>query len=442
METYDVVIVGGGPAGFNAAKSVRELYPDKRVLLINDREELQIPCSIPYVIAGKVPLEKNVYPLEKVKEFAELLIDRVVGIEPATASLFTPTKKIGYEKLILATGWLPRRLNLPGSSLNGIYYIDTSTEGVKRIKEEIEGATKITLIGAGFISIGFADQISKAYGGKEITVVEASEHVASGVFSEEFESEMVESLKAQGVRILKRQRVKGFEGDRRVKRVITEEGEIESELVLVFIGFLPNSRLALEGGIKTDSRGFIEVDSFLRTSADNVLAAGNCIAHKSLIDGKTIPAMLASVSARDGRIAALNTSGPQVKDEGIVPAGLTEVGGKFYGFAGYTEKLLERNGFRFKALSVSTTDAYPGALPGCNPLKVKLYFTERGLLVGGEFSGKSRGVWSLVETAARLIEGRKKAWEVAALLTTAFPPSTPPPLLQPLQEAAVKFLKG
>ena len=442
METYDVVIVGGGPAGFNGAKTVREVYPDRKILLINDRNSLQIPCSIPYVIAGKVPLEKNVYPLEKVRDFAELLIEKVVGIEPGTATLFTSTGRVRYEKLILATGWLPRRLNLPGSHLKGIYYIDTTTEGVKRLKEEVERAKKIILIGAGFISTGFADQISRAYRDKEITVVEASEHIASGVFSDEFETEMVESLKAQGVRILKNQRVTGFEGDDRVRKVLTQEGEIESELVLIFIGFTPNSRLAVEGGIKTDSHGFIEVDSFLRTSADNILAAGNCIAHRSLIDGKTIPAMLASVSARDGRIAALNTSGPQVKDEGIVPAGLTEVGGKFYGFAGYTEKLLKRDGFRFKALSVSTTDAYPGALPGCSPLKAKLYFTERGLLVGGEFSGKSRGVWSLVETTARLIEGRKKAWEVATLLTTAFPPSTPPPLLQPLQEAAVKFMKG
>jgi len=72
MRAYDVVIVGGGPAGFNGAKTVKSLFPEKSLLVINDKSELQIPCSIPYAVAGEVPPEKNRYPLEKVREFGEL----------------------------------------------------------------------------------------------------------------------------------------------------------------------------------------------------------------------------------------------------------------------------------------------------------------------------------------------------------------------------------
>ncbi len=440
MEFYDIIVVGAGPAGFNAAKTVRELYPDKKLLVINDRDSLQIPCSIPYVMSGKVPVEKNAYPLEKVKEFGELLIDRVVSLEPFSLTLFTSESKFKYEKLIISTGWLPRRLNLEGSSLEGIYYIDTTTKGVSKLKEEVESSDKITLIGAGFISLGFADQIGKAFKGKEITVIEAGDHIASGVFCREVESEMERELSSCGVKVIRNCKVQAFEGEGRVRKVITDKGEIDTSLVLVFIGFVPNSRIAVDCGLKVE-RGFIKVDEYLRASAEGIFAAGNCASHKSAIDGDFVSGMVASVSARDGRLAALNLFGAKVKDSGIVPAGITEVGSKFYGFAGYTERVLERKGIDFVLSSSSSFDGYPQAI-GSSPLKVNLYFDQKGLLLGGEVVGESRGVWSLVEFIKELIAQRRRAEEVAASLTVAFPPQTPPPLLQPVQDAALNFLRG
>ncbi|WP_456456082.1 NAD(P)/FAD-dependent oxidoreductase [Thermovibrio sp.] len=440
MEFYDVIVVGAGPAGFNAAKAVRELYPEKRLLVINDRDSLQIPCSIPYVMSGRIPLEENAYPLGKVKEFGELLIDRVVSVEPSSLTLFTSKGKFKYEKLVISTGWLPRRLNLQGEELEGIYYIDTTTEGVRKLKEEIERSEKITLIGAGFISLGFADQIGKAFKGKEITVIEAGNHIASGVFCRKVESEIEENLSSYGVKVIKNCKVQAFKGEGRVRKVITDKGEIDTSLVLVFIGFLPNSKLALDCGLEVE-RGFIKVDEYMRASAEGVFAAGNCAYHKSAIDGSFVSGMVASVSARDGRLVALNLFGPKVKDYGIVPAGITEVGGKFYGFAGYTERVLESKGVEFKFSSSQSLDGYPKAI-GSSPLKVNLYFDQKGLLLGGEVIGKSRGVWSLVEFIKELIAQRRKAEEVAGSLTVAFPPQTPPPLLQPVQDAALNFLRG
>jgi NADPH-dependent 2,4-dienoyl-CoA reductase/sulfur reductase-like enzyme len=439
MELYDVVVVGGGPAGFNAVKTIRSVYPEKRVLLINDREDLQIPCSIPYVVSGRIPVEKNRYPLEKVRDLgAELKIDRVVSINPNSSQLFLESGKIvSYERLILSTGWIPRRLSLGEENLEGVFYIDTSTEGVSRIKEEVEKAERIVIIGGGFISIGFADLISRELG-KSITVVEASKRIASGVFSSEITSEMESKLGSQGVEILKSERVSALEGDGRVKRVVTSDGEIDTDLVLIFVGFLPNTKLAVDCGIETE-RGFIRTDSYLRTSVDNVLSAGNCTFHRSAIDGEFTPGMVASVSARDGRIAGLNVLGPRVEDRGIVPAGITEVGGTFYGFSGYTEEILNRKGFVFKRVSVESTDGYPSAI-GAVRLKLNLYFLESGRLVGGEVVGSSKIVSSLVDLISKLIEGCESAERIASMNSVAFPPVTPPPLLQPLQEGALKFL--
>jgi len=439
MEHYNVIVIGGGPAGFNAAKTAKIIHPDKRVLTVEARENTQIPCAIPYVVSGKIPVEKNRYPLSKIASFGvELLVDRVLSINASESKLFLESGKIlSYDRLILATGWVPRRLNVEGTNLKGIYYIDTATQKVEEISKAVREAEKLVIVGGGFIAVGFADLITRNLG-KRITIVEATGRIASGAFSEETVKKMEESLKLQGVKVLKNERVVGFEGKGKVERVVLSSGEIEADAVFIFIGFLPNSKLAIDAGIDTE-RGFIKVDSFMRTSVDNVLAAGNCIAHKSAVDGSFVPGMVASVSARDGRLAGLNVAGPEVEDRGIVPAGITEVGGRFYGFAGYTEEILKKKGLKFKEVKVETLDGYPKAV-GAENLKAKFYFLESGRLAGAEVEGKTKIVSPLIDLIAKLVENGETAQRIASMNTVAFPPITPAPLLQPVQEGALKFL--
>jgi len=435
MEHFDVVIVGAGPAGFNAAKTVKELYPEKRLLVINDRKELQTPCSIPWVVAGKISPRENAYPLERVREFGELLVERAVSVEPSTQRVFTETKGFTYEKLIIATGWRPRVLNLKNQEVKGVYYIDTSTQRVKELQEKVKEAEKIVLIGGGLISIGFADAIASNLK-KEVTILEAAEQIAPGALSREFSLKAEEGLKALGVRVLKGTKATGLKGEGRVTGVETSRGELPADLVLIFAGFLPNSRLAVEAGIRV-KEGFIEVDDYLRTSADGVLAAGNCALHTCPVTGREIPAMFASVSARDGRVAGINTTGPEVKGKATVTAGMTQVNGELFGFTGYTEEALLKEGIEFKSVKVKTADAYPKAI-GAKEIEVEALFSKEGRLIGLQARGRSRAVWAVIEAAARLIEEGATAKDIVSKVSPAFPTATPSPLLQPIQEAALK----
>ena len=436
VEKFDLIVVGGGPAGFNAVKTVKLLYPDKSVLLVNDREDVQIPCSIPYVLAGSLSLQENRYPLSKLANLGvHILIAKVTSIDSVSCKVFANGKAYTYSRLIIATGWLPRMLGVSGEDLEGVHYISTSTSAVERLAREVAEAKNIVVVGAGLIGLSLADLFSSA--GKSVTLVEATSNLAAGLFSEDIENLMLSALKEKGVKVVKENTVSGFEGRKRVESVLLKSGDtVPADCVLIAIGFKPNSSLALEAGAEVDAGGAVVVDEYMRTSVDNILSAGSCVRHRSAIDRSFVPAMLASVSARDGRIAGVNAFEPQIKDAGIVPAGMTQVNNTFFGFAGYTGSSLKTRQDCI-CTTVESSSAYPGAMRGSGKLIVKLYFSSTLRLIGAEFVSGSRVVTGFVDLASRMIVSGLGADDLLAGVSVAFPPATPPPLLQPFQEAAL-----
>jgi NADPH-dependent 2,4-dienoyl-CoA reductase/sulfur reductase-like enzyme len=446
MSAPDIVIVGGGPAGFSAARTINVFYPESKVTLIEEKSSIQIPCSIPSVIAGELPPEKNLYPLKKLSDFGiKIEFSRVEVLDVRNGKVFLENgKHLPYDKLILATGWMPRTLGIEGENLEGIHYISTNTEHVKKLSEETKNARKILLVGGGFIGIDLASEIKRLWKDKEIILVEAAKSLASGLFSQSIDEKLEEELVNLGVKVLKEATVERFEGKEKVERVVLSTGyAIDVDMVFVAIGFRPRVRLAQEAGIRLTDSGKIAVDEFLRTSADGVYAAGNCRAHRSAIDGKEIPAMLAFISAMDGRISGMNVGGePTVKDPGVVPSGITAAGDSYFGFAGYTEKILEGKGIEFVSAEVEATDGYPAAIENAHPLKVKLYFTTTGKIIGGEVLGKSKYISGLVDFISRLIYEGLSVEEVISVPSVAFPAVTPSPLIQPVQIAALMAKKN
>ena len=440
-----VVIVGGGPAGFNVARAVKTFYPECEVTLIEEKEDTQIPCSIPFVIAGRLPLEKNRYSLEKLKELGvEVRTCKAEVLDTGERKLFLESgETLCYDKLVLATGWKPKVLSLGEEGLEGVYYISKTTEQVKRILEEVKRAKRILLVGGGFIGIGLAGEIKRTLKGKEVILVEVSERLASGSFSPAFSRRLEEELTAFGVKVLKGTAVSSFDGNGRVKRVSLSSGDVlDVDVVIVAIGFKPRVELAQEAGICLTGSGKVAVDEFLRTSADGVFAVGNCRAYTCVIDGEEVNTMLASVSARDGYVAGINLGEPTVKAKGIVPFGITSVGDSYFGFAGYTEVALREKGRAFVTAEVETKDGYPSALKGVNPLKVKLYFDKAGVIVGGEVWGRSKYVPALVDFISRLVWERLSVDEVLSVQSVAFPSVTPSPLAQPVQLGALMAKKS
>jgi len=158
---YDIIVIGGGPAGVISAVTARKYYNDKKILLIKDVEKGVIPCGIPYMfttlenpennIMGNAPLEKNNIKLK---------IAEIVKIDKSKNQIKTKKGEIlNYEKLILANGSNPIIPPIEGINKKGVYVIKKELDYLKKLKTNIEKAKEIVIIGGGFIGVEFADEL-------------------------------------------------------------------------------------------------------------------------------------------------------------------------------------------------------------------------------------------------------------------------------------------
>ena len=157
----DVLIIGGGPAGFACAKSAAHTYPDKDVSLVRKDPVSVIPCGIPYVISSLEKIEHNILPDKGLEdEGINIVVDEITGFSGKTA-LTKSGEKISFEKLVLATGSRPKHPEIDGSELKGVMVIHKKYDFLSDMKEQIAKAQNIFIIGGGFIGLEIADELLK-----------------------------------------------------------------------------------------------------------------------------------------------------------------------------------------------------------------------------------------------------------------------------------------
>jgi 3-phenylpropionate/trans-cinnamate dioxygenase ferredoxin reductase subunit len=278
-----VVIVGGGQAGFQTASSLRSEGYDGPIRLIG--EEPHIPYQRPPLskafVLGKQDQTRIL--LRPEKYYAEHLIDlltgeRAVSIDTADQSVTLASGgRIPYDNLVLASGARNRTLPIPGAELEGVCYLRTLSEAVE-LKQRIENARDIAVIGGGFIGLEIAASARTL--GKTVTVLEAfprlMARVVAPVVSEFFRSAHTE----RGVQIKLGVQVQKIRGaGRKAESVLLSDGSsIPADLVVVGIGVQPNLEIACEAGLETAAgppHG-ITVDEFLRTRDSRIFAIGDC----------------------------------------------------------------------------------------------------------------------------------------------------------------------
>ena len=293
MEKYDVVIVGSGHGGAQAAIALRQNGHEGSILMVSrDRNPPyeRPPLSKDY-LAGEKPFERIQIRPEQFwadKEIELRLGRNVNAIDPVAHELtLSDDTQIGYGKLIWAAGGDARRLSCNGSDLAGIHYVRTRRD-VDTLREELAaGASRAVIIGAGYIGLEAAAVLRKL--GCQVTVIEMLDRVLARVAGPDLARFYAAYHRAQGVDLRLSTGLETIEGaDGRVAGVVTDSGErIACDVIVAGIGIVPSVGPLIAAGA-AGSNG-VDVDSFCRTTLDDVYAIGDCASHANpFADNKVI----------------------------------------------------------------------------------------------------------------------------------------------------------
>ncbi|QGN55383.1 NAD(P)/FAD-dependent oxidoreductase [Novosphingobium sp. Gsoil 351] len=292
MDHADVVIVGAGHGGAQAALALRQQGFAGSILMIGREPEPPYerpPLSKEY-LAREKPFERlYIRPpqLWAEKQVTLRLSTSVNEVDPATKTLaLSDGTTLTYGSLIWAAGGDPRRLSCAGAHLAGLHAVRTRADVDKLIGEIDAGAKRVVVIGGGYIGLEAAAVLTKL--GLGVTLLEALPRVLARVAGEELSAFYEAEHRAHGVDLRTEVTVECIEGDEAVSGVRLADGTVlPCEIVIVGIGIVPAIGPLIAAGAAGGNG--VDVDEFCRTSLPDVFAIGDCAAHSNgFADGAVI----------------------------------------------------------------------------------------------------------------------------------------------------------
>ena len=270
------VIVGAALTGAKAAETLRDEGFDGRIVLIgaeSERPYERPPLSKDYL--RRETTDKPYVHDEGFYEENEIELRTSTVVESIDRSgsdiVLADGKRIGFDRLLLATGAEPRRLNVPGGDLDGVLYLRDVADS-DAIAERIEAGAKLVTIGAGWIGAEVA--ASARTKGCDVTIVERAALPLEHVLGPELGTIYRDIHADHGVELLANTALEGFDGSGAVESVRIADGRsIDADFVVVGVGVAPRTGLAEAAGL--DVRNGIVTTERLETSADGIYAAGD-----------------------------------------------------------------------------------------------------------------------------------------------------------------------
>jgi 3-phenylpropionate/trans-cinnamate dioxygenase ferredoxin reductase subunit len=319
--TVDILLVGGGIASANAAATLRDEGFDGSILLVGREPHPPYhrpPASKEYLRGEHGPEEAFVHPAEWWESADVELATRtsVMELDPAARTAKLSSKEtVGFDRALVATGAMVRRLQVDGAQLEGVHYL-RALGNADAIRADTADFERVVCVGGSYIASEVAASLTEI--GRKVTMVMLERDPLERSFGATAAGYFRRVLEEHGVEVIGGEEVARFEGGERVERVVTTGGRaIDAQAVICGVGAIPDIMLARRSGLDVGKLGGVLCDSRLRTSAEGVFAAGDMCEYESVVHGRFVRIEHEEVAAAQGRTAARNMLGADVAHDEV-----------------------------------------------------------------------------------------------------------------------------
>lgn len=450
MKNFKILVIGGTAAGTAAAAKAARINPGAEVILFEKSDTVSYGvCEIPFLIGGVIQDEKQlvIYSPQKLSQEKKITVKTLHQLEkivPSKKKILVRDLNTGllfeqkYDRLILATGASPKKLNIKGEECINVFNVRSHSDTNALLNYlNSEKPKSVTIIGGGFVGIEMAEAFRRR--NMEVTIIHNKE-LPLNDFDYEIQQMVLDELKKNQINFVANAKTEAFikSKSQRVEYVVTNKGTFETDFVIVAVGIVPNTEIFKSSRIRLGENNAIKVNNMQETNIEGVYAAGDCCEVKNIVTGKSAYIPLATVAVRSGWVAGENAAGGKAKFEGAIFSAAIKLFSLEIARAGLTED--EAKSLRYNYVKdFITADTKVPFMPENKKIFIKLIVdktTKR--ILGAQLAGEE-GVALRANTIGTAIQMKLTVYEFSKMDLLYFPMFSP--LWDPLLVAANSIKK-
>ena len=427
-----LLIIGGVAAGATAAARARRLNNDIRITLLEAGDDVSFAnCGLPYYLGGDIANRSSLI-LASPETFRDQYrvtvhtATEAYSIDREARQVFARNTRSGeeqtfsYDRLILAQGGKPLVPPLPGVEREHVFQLWTlaDMDAIDRFVDE-RAPRHAVVVGGGFIGLEMVEALAKR--GMQVSLVEMAPQVMPNLAGE-FAGFLTKELQDYGVQLHLGTSLERIETD----HVALGDGtRVDADFVLLSVGVRPTLALARDAGLEMGEAGGLAVDPNLRTSDERIFAAGDMVEIDHRVNGRRVRIPLAGPANRQGRIAAENALGGDVRYRGGMGTSVVKLFGAVAGASGLSLSAARAAGFDADAAVVHKA-SHTAYYPGSQRVSLMLVYDRAdGRVLGAQAAGRV-GVDKRLDVIATAIAGGLTIEDLAELDLAYAPPFNSP----------------